>query len=319
MTNSLLKTFEYDTLVKGQPAKISCVEIQGQTYEISSGSIRTVRLQEEWYEDVSDPQSVIAALTGNRNIKADIFTFWQRLPDLEPKHKYLLDWYSIAALRIHSFDYWFSKQVKGTTRNMIRKSEKAGVEVRECTFTDDFVHGMTEIFNESPVRQGRRFWHYGKDFHTVKAQFSRNLFREYLLGAFCGEEMVGFVMLANAGRFGVLGQFISKIKHRDKAINNALIAKTVEKCAECQLEYLVYGDWSTTSLADFKRHSGFEEKRLPRYYVPLSLKGKVAIGLGIHHDSRGFLPKRMTEPLKRLRKSWYDWINRSSARMNKRG
>jgi len=30
---------------------------------------------------------------------------------------------------------------------------------------------MTAIFNESPTRQGRKFWHYGKDFATVKKQF----------------------------------------------------------------------------------------------------------------------------------------------------
>ena len=39
---------------------------------------------------------------------------------------------------------------------------------------------MTAIFNEAAIRQGRPFWHYGKDFETVKRQFSRYLAREHM-------------------------------------------------------------------------------------------------------------------------------------------
>src|SRR5262249_313441 len=151
---------------------------------------------------------------------------------------------------------------------------KAGIEVRECTFDDAFVRGMTEIFNETSVRQGRAFWHYGKDFETIKRQFSRFLFREDLLGAFHGDEIVGFVMLCNGGCFGLLGQFLSKLKHRDKAINNALIAETVKLCEKRKLSHLVYGYWAGSSLGDFKHNSGFSEMKLPRYFVPLTARGK---------------------------------------------
>ena len=61
-----------------------------------------------------------------------------------------------------------------------------------------FVRGMTSIFNETPIRQGRPFLHYGKDFETVKREFSRFLFREEIFGAYVGEELVGFIMLADA-------------------------------------------------------------------------------------------------------------------------
>src|SRR5207249_7831640 len=118
-----------------------------------------------------------------------------------------------------------------------------GVEVREVSYDDDFVRGVTAIFNETPVRQGRRFWHYGKDFETVKRQFSRYLFREDLIGAYVKDELIGFIMLANAGRYGVLGQIISKIQHRDKSPNNDLIAKAVEVCARKGLPFLVYAYW----------------------------------------------------------------------------
>ena len=107
---------------------------------------------------------------------------------------------------------------------------------------------MTAIFNESPVRQGRPFWHYGKNFETVKWQFARYLHRERMIGAYFDGELVGFIMLADAGRFGITGQIISSLKHRDKSPNNALIAKAVEVCAEQKLDCLVYLFWGDGSL-----------------------------------------------------------------------
>jgi hypothetical protein len=299
-----LEIFRKETLINGEPGHAECVQIDGQSYSITRGLVTVIGLEEEWYEDVLDPESVVNALKGDSEFKPDIFTFWQRLPAVEPKYGYYMEWESLAALEIKSFDYWWNKQVKGTTRNMIRKSEKAGVQVRECSYDDEFVRGMTEIFNETPVRQGRQFWHYGKDFETIKRQFSRYLFREDLIGAYCDNELAGFVMLANAGNYGVLGQFISKIRLRDKAINNALIAHTVKICAERKLPYLVYGYWAATSLADFKRYSGFEERKIPRYFVPLTQKGKLALKLGLHHGLKTALPSQIKVPLKRLRKFW---------------
>jgi hypothetical protein len=187
---------------------------------------------------------------------------------------------------------------------MIRKSQKAGVELRDCSYDDDFIRGMTAIFNEAPVRQGRLFWHYGKDFETIKQQFSRYIFREDLIGAYWKGELVGFAMLGNAGRYGVLGQIISKIQYRDKAINNALIAHAVGACARRKLPYLVYGYWGASSLASFKQHSGFAEMKLPRYFVPLTPTGRLALKLRLHRGWRAALPNRLKEPLKRLRTFW---------------
>ncbi len=302
---SALQIFAKDTLVKGQPAKLECIEIGGQTYSVAKGPLSVMRLEDEWYEAVRDPEAVVRILESSTGFKPDLFTFRQHLPETEPKYKFYRVWESIAALPVKSFDHWWNKQVKGTTRNMIRKSQKAGVEVRLGSYDHDFVRGMTEIFNEAPIRQGRRFWHYGKDFETVKRQFSRFIFREEVIGAYYQGEMVGFAMVGNAGKFGDLGQIIAKIKHRDKAITNALVAKAVEVCEQKKLPYLVYAFWGEDSLSDFKRHSGFEEARLPRYFVPLTAKGKLALKLGLHRGWRATLPDRIKSPLKKLRKSWH--------------
>jgi hypothetical protein len=178
--------------------------------------------------------------------------------------------------------------------------------LRETAYDDQFVRGMTDIFNESPVRQGRKFWHYGKDFETVKKQFSRYIYREEMIGAYLGEEMIGFIMLGNAGKFGLTGQIISKVKHRDKVTNNALIGKAVEVCAKKNLGWLVYLYWTNDSLAEFKRRCGFEEIKVPRYFVPLTQKGKLALKLGFHHGWKSVLPNQIKSPLKKMRKFWYE-------------
>ena len=171
--------------------------------------------------------------------------------------------------------------------------------------TYQFVRGMTAIFNETPIRQGRRFWHYGKDFETVKKQFSRFLYREELLGAYYHDELVGFVMLGKTPAFADLGQIISKVEHRDKAVTNALIAKAVEVCCERGIGHLVYAFWTDDSLGEFKRQSGFREVKLPRYYVPLTLKGRMALRAGAHRGLKELLPTALTSSLKRARRAWY--------------
>jgi hypothetical protein len=190
-------------------------------------------------------------------------------------------------------------------RNQLRKAAKEGLVTKEATFDDDFVRGMTNIFNETPVRQGRKFWHYGKDFHTVKKQFSRYIYREDMIGAYYKNEMIGFVMMGNAGRYGTTGQIISSIKHRDKFTNNALIGKAVELCEKKNLPYLAYLHWNDDSLSEFKRRCGFERTRVPRYFVPLTPKGKLALNLGLHRGWKALVPGRFKAALKKLRSDWY--------------
>jgi hypothetical protein len=297
--------FSKDTLTKGKPDQIRCIEIGGQTFSISRGPLTVVSLEDEWYEDLKDPQAVIEALKQAKDVGADLFTFWQRMPDVTPSHPYHQEQEEIAVLSITSYDHWWKDQIKSRVRNQIRKAEKEGILVKETSYDDEFVKGMTAIFNEAPIRQGRKFWHYGKDFETVKSQFSRYLFRERMIGAYYQGEMIGLMMLGNAGRFALTGQIISSLKHRDKSPNNALIAKAVEVCASQGLGYLIYLFWSDDSLAEFKRRCGFEKVTVPRYYVPLSWRGELALKTGAHHGWKAMLPKGLKRSLKRVRGMWY--------------
>jgi hypothetical protein len=308
---SIGQTLIKETQIGGKSEWIKYVDIGLQTFATSQGLVSITRLEDEWYDDVDDPSAVIRALQGKPNCRPDIFTFWQRVPDFEPRYTYHREWEEIAVLPVTSYEHWWNHQIKSRIRNLVRKSEKEGVIVREVSFDDDFVRGITTIFNEVPVRQGRRFWHYGKDFETVKREFSRYLFREHLIGAYYQDELIGFIMLGNAGKFGVTGQILSMVKHRDKAPNNALIAKAVEVCERLRLGYLVYLFWGEESFAEFKRRCGFEKILIPRYYVPLTLKGRLALKCGAHHGWRGMLPARLRKTLKQLRRKWYEleWVN----------
>jgi hypothetical protein len=77
------------------------------------------------------------------------------LPQTQPQYEYHTEWESVAVLPIKSFDYWWNKQIKDKTRNMVRKAQKAGIEVRDASYDDAFVQGMTDIFMKHPcVRDG---------------------------------------------------------------------------------------------------------------------------------------------------------------------
>jgi len=281
------------------------MEVDGKRILIEGEIPRIARLEQEWYEDVEDPRTLINQLCKSEP-RPDILTFWQRLPDTEPKYSYPMELDSIAALPIKSYSLWWEKQIDRKARNKIRKAQKNGVVVKPAAFDDRFVRGITSIFNETPIRQGRHYLHYGKDFETIKRQFSRFLFREEIFGAYLGEELVGFIMLAYAENYAYLGQIISKIAHRDLAPNNLLLAKAVERCAEKGVPYLVYALWLEDSLGDFKRSNGFQKFDLPRYYVPLTGKGKLALKLGLHRGWKEAVPKPLRKPLKKLRRRWYD-------------
>ena len=85
-TKSAGRSYLKDSLVNGQPAKIRCIDIDGQTYVINRGPVTVVSLEDDWYEDVRDPERVIEALKSEVDFRADIFSFWQRPPDASPKY-----------------------------------------------------------------------------------------------------------------------------------------------------------------------------------------------------------------------------------------
>jgi hypothetical protein len=274
--------------------------------------IRTARLAGDGYEFLEQPEPTIAALR-MRGRRVDLFTFMQRLPETEPKYAYPMEWDNLAAVPISTFDHWWEKQIGFKVRNKVRLAEKRGVKVREVPFDDACVEGIWAIYNESPVRQGRRFWHYGKDIATVRRENQTFIERTVYIGAFLDGAMIGYARLVSdeARGQGGLMQIVSMIRHRDKAPTNALIAQAVRSCADRGIPYLVYSQFSygkkqRDSLSDFKEANGFRRIDLPRYYVPLTVTGRLALRLGLHHGLAERIPESVQARLRTLRTMWHN-------------
>jgi len=258
----------------------------------------------ECYEDITDPESLMQEFK-KTNGNMDIFTFGQRLPEIKPKFNYYMEWTSVAAIPIKSFDYWFKKQIDKDTRKNVNRANKKGVITKAVIFDDDFVKGILDIYNETPIRQGKPFWHYKKDFDTIKKEHSTYLDRSEYIGAYFKEELIGFILMFYSEKCASTMQVISKIDHRDKKPTNALIAKAVEICDKKRIQYLQYGVWSEGTLGDFKRHNGFEKILIPQYYIPLTNKGNLAITMRLHHGISGILPDNVKNFMIDLRSKWY--------------
>ena len=138
------------------------------SFQVSGRLVRVARLRNEWFADIREPETVIRDLKKRSLGRVDLFSFWQRLPDREPLFDYYWEPEFVAALPLTTYDAWWNTQIDGKTRNLVRKGEKKGLTVGVMPFDDGLVHGITRIFNETPVRQGRRFWHYGKSFERIR-------------------------------------------------------------------------------------------------------------------------------------------------------
>jgi hypothetical protein len=220
---------------------------------------------------------------------------------------------NLAAIPVSTFDQWWNHQIGFKARNKAKQAEKKGVTVREVRFDDVLVKGIWEIYNECPFRQGKPFGHYGKNLETVHKEEATYLDSSIFLGAFLGEEMIGFVKMVHDETRTQAGlmNIVSMIKHRDKAPTNALVAQAVRACAERKISYLVYSNFAygkkeKDSLSDFKERNGFQKMDLPRYYVPLTAVGRLALGLGLHKRLSDRLPESVAAKLREYRNAWYN-------------
>jgi hypothetical protein len=284
----------------------------GRDIRVQGRLLRIACLDADKYQFVDDPEPVLDGLR-KCGTRVDLFTFMQKLPETAPKFRYPMEPDNLAVLAVSTFDHWWTKQVDAKTRNMVRKAEKKGVVVREVAFDDALVKGIWEIYNETPVRQGKPNSHYGKDIRTVYAEEATFPESSVFIGAYFNDSLIGFARLVQDGTGTQAGMMniVSMVCHRDKAPTNALVAHAVRCCADWGIPYLVYagftyGKKQQDTLADFKRNNGFQQIDLPRYYVPLTPLGSLAFRLGLHHKLADRLPEPVAAKLRDLRKSWYN-------------
>lgn len=287
------------------------VRASGRDIRVEGRLIRIGRLDGEKYCFVSDPEPVVGGLK-KCGTRIDLFTFMQRLPDTAPKYPYPMEWDNFAVLPISTFDAWWTKQIGFKARNKAKQAEKRGVTLKEIPFDETLIHGIWEIYNETPIRQGKRFPHYGMTVDQIRRYAGTFLDQSIFLGAFLGGKLIGFIKLTmdeTRTQAGLM-HIISMMGQRDRAPTNALVAQAVRSCAERNVKYLVYSNFAygkkqQDSLSDFKERNGFQRIDVPRYYVPLTALGWVAFRLGLHHRLADHVPDLLMSKIRAFRSSWY--------------
>ena len=291
----------------------SQVSVHGADIRIEGRLIRIARLEREKYEALTDPESVLEGLR-NSGIRIDLFTFIQALPETQPKYAYPMEWDNLAVLPVSTFDQWYKHQIRFPPRGRIRQAEKKGVTVREMPFDDSLVKGIWEIYNESPICQGKRSRHYGSDLETVRKKEATFPDKSAFVGAFLEGEMIGFLRMVvdEPRKQARLIEFMSMVRHRDKCASNALIAQSVRSCAERGVRCLIYerfayGKKAADGLSQFKEVNGFGRVDIPRYYVPLTDLGSFAFRVGLHRNLADHLPVTFADRIRQARSAWYRW------------
>jgi hypothetical protein len=290
--------------IKGKATMVDAVRINNKLLIVLGRLLKIARLRNEWYEDIEEPETIIQSLKSAKP-KADILTFWQRIPEIEPKYKYYMEWEDQAVLTVTSYSHWLEKQTKKKARWALRKAQKAGVIVCCADISDEFIRQIMLIYNEAPVKRGKPSRHYGKDFDTVKMELSKDLDMSEFYGAYWQGNLIGFMKILYADRFADPVLFLSKNEYLEMGPNNILMAKLVEICEQRKIPYIHYGLWRNVTHSIFLSHNGFEKVMVPTYYVPLTLKGKIALRMNLQRGIRGILPNSLVEFLKYLRAKWY--------------
>ena len=304
--------------VGGKSLLVPSACVMGRTVIVTGGFVTTAAVHDEELLEgagVNDPGLFIRALSGS-GLEADIFTFGQHLPDVTPKYEYPMEWDNVAAIPTTDFAEWWEHKVSGGLRKDVRRAKNRGVVVREVQFNDEFVRGIMGIYNETAVRQGMRFWHYGKSFDQVKGESATYLDRSVFLGAYYNDELIGFLKFVHVGQLARMMFILSKVAHRDKRPTNALVAKAVEVSEARKCSYLTYGNFTynrniASSLTAFKRRNGFEQILFPRYYVPLTLRGRIGFKLNLHHGMVGLVPLGVLNLMRNARAFFFEGLGRA--------
>lgn len=294
------------------PSESSAISVNGRPVERRGRWLKIAQIHDEiWQEGafLENPRTFLSALRQS-GLKADIFTFAQSLPDKEPKHAFHLEWDNLAVAPTSDFKAWWESLPQESRKN-VRRAERRGVLVKLVELDDELVAGIKKIYDETPIRQGRRFWHYGKELSTIKKENSSYLDRSQFIGAYFQDELIGFIKIVFVGTTARIMQILSRNDHFDKRPTNALLARAAEVCNQRGIQHFIYGQYiygkkANSQITEFKRRTGFEQVLVPRYYIPLTWKGRLALATKMHRGVKNLLPEKITETLSRLRLKIYE-------------
>lgn len=303
-----------EVAIKGKWFTVPALGMDGKDIIVRGKWIRIARVEaEEWLDsELDNPEKCVQILkqqARSGDLRADILSFAQMLPTIPPKYEYPVDLESIAAIRLTTFQTWWDGLPQETRKN-VRRAQKRGVVVQVRTVDDDLIRDLQALNDDSRVRQGKAFTHYGKTLDQVKRDQEAFLDRSDYICAYHDEELIGVLKLVYRGEVASILTFLPKASHQDKRPANAVLAKAVELCLERGIRYLIFGKFNYgnkrhTSLREFKIRNGFEELLVPRYYVPLTIKGSVAVRFKLYRGPLGILPHNVITLLVNMRSKLY--------------
>ena len=311
-----MATNSIEISVKGKATNVHVNYIDDKPVIVNGRCLKIAGIfDEEWRNDnaIENPDQFVHELK-EQDVKADLFTFTELFNHSKLNSGYFIEWDNLAVIPTASYKQWWENRISQDTRRNVRTAAKKGVVIERVPFNDELVKGIQGIYDETPLRQGRKFWHYGKELATIRKENSTYLDRSIFIGAHVGGELIGFIKMVVIGRAASIMQILSKNNYFDHRPGNALIAKAVEICEQEGLSHLIYCKYvyrskDDSQLTEFKRRNGFERLEHPRYFIPLTTLGKVALKLGWHNGIRGILPSSLEKFFLELREKTYKMRN----------
>ena len=305
--------------IRGKWVKVPSLNVNGQTIIVTGKWIKIASLHDEdWIVDaLANPAACLKEFEQRSGAaRADILCFSQKIPSTVPRYHYSMEMRSIAVAQVARFKDWWEKLPQETRKN-VRRSQKRGVVIQVRAFEDDVIRGIADVQNETPVRQGRPYIHYGKSLEQVRRDHGAFIDRSDFICAYFGEELIGFLKLVYRGDIASVLQINTKAAHYDKRPANALLAKAAELCEARGVSCLTYGLFNygnkgENPLREFKERHGFGEMLVPIYYVPITTWGKLCVATKLYRGVMGILPRRAITIAVNARAKWYTFVNPKS-------
>jgi hypothetical protein len=283
---------------KGRWVRVPALTVNGDTLMAVGKRLKIAKIRgEEMRErEIDDPEHYLAALRSSegRKLGADIFTFTQKLPSTLRRYPYRMEWESVAAIPLKSFNEWWVGLSQESRKN-VRRSQKRGVLIVVRELDEELVEGIRSVNDDSPVRQGAANAYYGLSSEDTWKRYGEFNGRCDFICAFSEGQMIGFLHLVYRQQVAAILNLTVKPSQFDKRPANALLAKAVEICGARGISHISYGLYNygkkrDSSLREFKIRNGFTEILIPRYFVPLTPWGWLCIRANFHRGLIGILP-----------------------------
>jgi hypothetical protein len=278
------------------PAEDSSPHLEDLEVHVKTPGLKIARDPSEYLRDIFPKEPFLTEL---KSRGMDLFTFIERswcytIYD-SPYPHWVKD--NVALTTFESYQDWIKKVTKITPNNPTNRARKRGVTLEIASPDEKLAQGIANVYNETPIRQNRRYPFYGTPPQAVAATLKNDKNTIYVTANFNGE-IIGFMRIEMGDNLGMINQGVSMDAHMDKGVTRALFAKCIEVAAERGQNFVMYGRIGNhPSLDRFKRLNGFEKCEIKRFYIPLTRKGAVALRLGLERDLKDSAPNFIKKPL----------------------